>query len=279
MSELFAIPLCKVVNFSLKAKLLKFNSEAGQKWGLFCFTFLFVLLMIIGNSATAQVETPIKSLPGKLPVKRDSIRRDTLPLSKKDTVRVKSDTLKNVKKKGAIETTIVYSAKDSINSRLDRKIVRLFGDAKIKYGAIQLEADEIIIDYETSTITAHAGLDTLGNFQGYPIFVNGSEKYETKDIVYNFKTKKAKISEVVTKQGDGFLHGKAVYKNEKNELFSINNGYTTCNLAHPHFRIISTKAKAIPGDKMVSAIHGRLLTAWSTAGVLGPVLVNYVREY
>jgi MFS family permease len=33
------------------------------------------------------------------------------------------------------------------------------------------------------------------------------------------------------------------------------------------------------GDKMVSAIHGRLLTAWSTAGVLGPVLVNYVREY
>jgi MFS family permease len=33
------------------------------------------------------------------------------------------------------------------------------------------------------------------------------------------------------------------------------------------------------GTKMVSAIHGRLLTAWATAGVLGPVLVNYVREY
>ena len=29
----------------------------------------------------------------------------------------------------------------------------------------------------------------------------------------------------------------------------------------------------------VGAIHGRLLTAWSTAGVLGPVLVNYIREY
>ncbi|NOZ15587.1 MAG: OFA family MFS transporter, partial [Betaproteobacteria bacterium] len=26
-------------------------------------------------------------------------------------------------------------------------------------------------------------------------------------------------------------------------------------------------------------IHGRLLTAWSTAGILGPVLVNYLREY
>ena len=30
---------------------------------------------------------------------------------------------------------------------------------------------------------------------------------------------------------------------------------------------------------MVGAIHGRLLTAWATAGVLGPVLVNYIREY
>jgi len=29
----------------------------------------------------------------------------------------------------------------------------------------------------------------------------------------------------------------------------------------------------------VGAIHGRLLTAWSVAGVLGPVLVNYIREY
>jgi len=33
------------------------------------------------------------------------------------------------------------------------------------------------------------------------------------------------------------------------------------------------------GTQMVGAIHGRLLTAWSTAGVLGPVLVNYLREY
>jgi MFS family permease len=32
------------------------------------------------------------------------------------------------------------------------------------------------------------------------------------------------------------------------------------------------------GVHHVSAIHGRLLTAWSTAGILGPVLVNYVRE-
>lgn len=33
------------------------------------------------------------------------------------------------------------------------------------------------------------------------------------------------------------------------------------------------------GTRFVGAIHGRLLTAWSTAGILGPVLVNYIREY
>jgi MFS family permease len=33
------------------------------------------------------------------------------------------------------------------------------------------------------------------------------------------------------------------------------------------------------GTKMVGAIHGRLLTAWSTAGVLGPPLVGYIRQY
>ncbi|TCM66615.1 nitrate/nitrite transporter NarK [Acinetobacter calcoaceticus] len=33
------------------------------------------------------------------------------------------------------------------------------------------------------------------------------------------------------------------------------------------------------GTQMVGAIHGRLLTAWATAGILGPLLVNYMREY
>ncbi len=33
------------------------------------------------------------------------------------------------------------------------------------------------------------------------------------------------------------------------------------------------------GTRMVGAIHGRLLTAWSVAGVLGPVLINFVRTY
>ncbi|HEU5468485.1 MAG TPA: OFA family MFS transporter [Steroidobacteraceae bacterium] len=33
------------------------------------------------------------------------------------------------------------------------------------------------------------------------------------------------------------------------------------------------------GTQHVGAIHGRLLTAWSVAGIVGPVVVNYIREY
>ena len=45
------------------------------------------------------------------------------------------------------------------------------------------------------------------------------------------------------------------------------------------FATIPAYLADIFGTQFVGAIHGRLLTAWSTAGVLGPVLVNYLRQY
>jgi MFS family permease len=45
------------------------------------------------------------------------------------------------------------------------------------------------------------------------------------------------------------------------------------------FATIPAYLADIFGTQMVGAIHGRLLTAWATAGVLGPVVVNYMREY
>ena len=67
-----------------------------------------------------------------------------------------------------------------------------------------------------------------------------------------FKTEKAVISGLVTQQGEGFIHGEAVYKNEKNELYIPHTKYTTCNLAHPHFYIAARDVKAIPDNKLVT---------------------------
>jgi MFS family permease len=45
------------------------------------------------------------------------------------------------------------------------------------------------------------------------------------------------------------------------------------------FATIPAYLKDMFGGLQVGAIHGRLLTAWAVAGVLGPVLVNYIRDY
>ena len=45
------------------------------------------------------------------------------------------------------------------------------------------------------------------------------------------------------------------------------------------FATIPAYLRDLFGTMHVGAIHGRLLTAWSVAGVAGPVLVNYIREY
>jgi hypothetical protein len=45
------------------------------------------------------------------------------------------------------------------------------------------------------------------------------------------------------------------------------------------FATIPAYLRDMFGTYQVGAIHGRLLTAWSVAGVLGPVLVNYIRRY
>lgn len=45
------------------------------------------------------------------------------------------------------------------------------------------------------------------------------------------------------------------------------------------FATIPAYLKGIFGVDYVGAIHGRLLTACAAAGVFGPVLVNYIRQY
>ncbi len=242
----------KIVNFSLKRKDFTINSGIVRHSLLFIGVFLFAAF-----STVAQVENPIKNPAGTLPVREDSLSvpSDTIP-DRSDSLNVVSDSLNiqsdTIPPKGDIETTINYTARDSIRVSVDGKLIWLYGEAKITYGEIELEAEEITIDYGNNTMTAHGIRDSLGNRIGFPVFKNGSELYETKDIVYNFKTGRARITEVVTQQGEQILHGETVFKNEDDELLSIHNRFTTCNLEHPHFAIISTKTKAIPNDKIVS---------------------------
>ena len=61
-----------------------------------------------------------------------------------------------------IETTINYSAKDSIFYDLKSQKIKLYGGSKIDYGEINLEAYEILVDWNDKTLDANFILDSIG---------------------------------------------------------------------------------------------------------------------
>ena len=153
---------------------------------------------------------------------------------------------------GEIETTVNYVASDSIFYNLENQKISMFGESNIDYGSINLQAEEIEVDWNKKTIDANFKLDSLGKKVGKPIFSEDNQSYETDKITYNFDSKKAKIKGIVTQLDDAYMQGKDVKKNEFDELFIHDAKYTTCNLAEPHFHISARKIKVIPGKKVVS---------------------------
>ena len=72
-------------------------------------------------------------------------------------------------------------------------------------------------------------------------------------ITYNLDSKKAKIKGVATQQGDGWLVGGSVKKMPDNTINIEHGKYTTCDHTdHPHFYLAMTKAKVIPGKKVIT---------------------------
>ncbi|MBS0000125.1 MAG: LPS-assembly protein LptD [Cyclobacteriaceae bacterium] len=172
-----------------------------------------------------------------------------------DTSSLASDTIPQ----GEIETTIHYFARDSMRLDLNTHEISIFGEGRIDYGQIELTADRVNINYDTHEIMAVGTEDSLGNTIGDPVFKDGPENYETKNMRYNFKSKKAIISGVVTQQGEGIMHGNLVKRNPEGDLFIDHAKYTTCNLPNPHFHIEANKLKLIPNNKiLVGPFHMRV---------------------
>ena len=151
-----------------------------------------------------------------------------------------------------VETTVNYKAKDSMYFDLKAQKMYMYGQGDVTYGAINLKAERIAVDWTENTLNAVYVKDSTGKKVGKPVFTELDDVYETDDIIYNFKTRRALINGIVTEQDGGFMHGARVKKNEKDELFVRHAKYTTCNLSDPHFHIKSSKLKAIPNDKILS---------------------------
>ena len=152
----------------------------------------------------------------------------------------------------SFEDEIIKDAKDSINIDLKNKKIFLYGNAKILYKDIKIEAGFIEIDWNTNVITAKPKLDTLGKKIQIPFFKEGEESFNAEEIKYNLKSKKGIIKQIKAKEGEGFILGDKVKKTENDILFLKNGDFTTCDHDKPHFSIRSKKIKVIPGEKIIT---------------------------
>lgn len=171
-----------------------------------------------------------------------SRRRITPPEKSSNIVRTKVD----------LDNAVDFSSQDSM-VLIGRNTAFMYGDSKVSYGNIKLDAEKIEMNLDNNTVYAVGGVDSVGELFGTPVFDDNGTSYEAKTMRYNFKTEYGYITDVITQQGEGYLTGGQTKKIDKNTFYVQNGRYTTCdNHEDPHFYMQLTKAKVRTGKDVVS---------------------------
>ena len=171
-----------------------------------------------------------------------------------DTLKkVTADTLVNKQDNSeSIDEPIKYTAMDSIVALPDEGKALLYGKARVDYGGTTIEADFIEIDYTKNLILAYGSKDSTGKPVGNPVFKDGGETMEADKIMYNLKTKKGKIFNALTKQGELLVIGSEIKKDSLNNIYFKDMRCLPCQEADARTAFRATKAKAIPDDKIIT---------------------------
>ncbi len=182
------------------------------------------------------------------------VKHDSSPLGKLEgTFLLKGDTIITpVQDNSFLKEKITYSAGDSLVLDMANQKAYLYNTAIVIYEDMKLEAGYIELDFGKNTLYSRGIKDSIGNTIQKPISNQNGEKFNAGEITYNFKTKKGKIRDVITQQGDGYIHGRDIKKDSSNVYYVAHGKYTTCDLEHPHFYIGAAKIKVIPNDKIIT---------------------------
>ena len=93
--------------------------------------------------------------------------------------------------KSALDMPVQYTASDSITFEYGKGLANLWGNSKVNYQNLELQAEVISMNLDSSVVHASGRVDSLGNRVGEPIFKQGNDEYEPERVSYNFKSKKA----------------------------------------------------------------------------------------
>jgi hypothetical protein len=186
------------------------------------------------------------------PATLDSTLVDSLSIPISDsTLMARADTTS----RGArpfLDAPVTGKAQDSLVYDVRRRLIFHYNDGDLTYEDNNLKADYIIVDAATKEIYGTGVADTAG-IVSRPEFIQGGANYTMDTLRYNLDSKKALVQGFATKDGEGFMTGRRMKKMPDNSINIEGAQYTTCDrVDHPHFYIAMTKAKTIPGKKIIT---------------------------
>lgn len=203
----------------------------------------------------------ISPAAGTLPQAKDSLlpAEDSIA-RRRDSLRVADSTSRAdslfLLDKSSLTRPAFSGAKDSIRQDFSNGQRKMYywGDVEVSYENIKLKADYMEYDMSTGTVYARGTYDSLAQeWKGQPEMTQGSQTFNMEEVRYNFNTRKARITNMITKEDDGILHGKNI-KMMPDKSINITKGkYTVCDLEHPHYYLKLSSAKVVtkPSQKTV----------------------------
>ena len=239
-------------------------SKESKKYAILLsllFSSLFVSLIAQDrhpsySAATSADSTPANdssatALPLAVPALPDSTGVDSLAADSLSTDSLANDSVPK-KKKNGLTSVVDYQANDSIVFTNGNEVY-MYGKGVVQFDGMELNADQIEMNMDSSQVYAVGRPDTVGDIVGRPVFKDKSGEYESETMHYNFKTKKGYITNIVTQQGEGYLTGGQTKKMDNDEFYMKDGKYTTCdNHEHPHFYLQLTQAKVRPKKNIVT---------------------------
>ena len=151
-----------------------------------------------------------------------------------------NDTTGSKAQKGAVN----FTAQDSLVFILGKqREATMYGAAKVIYQGGNLSAGTVALNLDQHVVSAKsaASSDTLAQ----PVLMRGSDRIRSKEISFNYKTKKGRFEVAKVDVSQGILIGSTV-KNKTSKVVFIRNAiYSTCKLDHPHFYLKAKEMKVV----------------------------------
>ena len=229
---------------------------------IYCLLAAAALLCLSFQEAAAQrprrrtADSPYSSQVAEkkvaLPDSAELARRDSLHVAD-SLFRADSAALM---KQSSISAPAFSTARDSVVEVFSegKRLIYYYGDVSVTYQDMKLTAERMDYDMSTGTVHAYGVYDSLsGEWKGRPVMTQGKKTYEMQELRYNFNSRKARISNMVTNEDEGILRGNSIKMMPDNSINIMGGKYTVCDADEPHYYLKLYNAKVItkPSQKIV----------------------------